>query len=142
MNPQVLLTLNSVLNEISKSGVNDTTMEALRTIFNDGMLLAALDLVDNKCVFRCDTSWNRTFYWVQSTADPSAAIHVNFLGEQSTIPWSCECPTFVKHTLLDNKILMCKHILAAILAVRTNSATEKQITECDLLELLEGRVPA
>jgi hypothetical protein len=104
--------------------VNDNTMQALRTVFDDDLLLAALDSVDNRCgsywefgaslhhnadnqpVFKCNTSWNRTFYCVQSTADPSTGIQVNFLGEQSALPWSCECPAFVKHMLLDDKILM------------------------------------
>jgi len=135
-------TLKDVFDSVAVHGVTDETTQALRAIFDDDLLLAALDLVDNKCVLKCTSPWDRTFYWVQSTADPSTATQITFLGLQSMIPWSCECPAFMKHILLEDDILMCKHILAAMLAERLKRIVEQEPSERDFLQLLEGQVPS
>jgi len=135
-------TLRDVFNSVAANGVTDENAQTLRAIFEDDLLLAALDLVDNKCVLKYTTPWERTFYWIQSTADPSTATHVNFLGEHSMISWSCECPAFVKHMLLEDDILMCKHILATILAEKMKRTVELDANGSDLVQLLEGQIPS
>jgi len=134
--------LKEVFDAIAATGLTDETTQALRAIFDDDLLLAALDLVDHKCVLKYKSPWERTFYWVQSTADPSTATSIYLLGEQSMIPWSCECPAFVKRMLLGNDFVMCKHILAATLAEKTKTISEQEGTPHDLSQLLEGQVPS
>ncbi|KZT66372.1 hypothetical protein DAEQUDRAFT_675060, partial [Daedalea quercina L-15889] len=110
-------------------------LEKLRFLFSDTLLLAALDLIDRESVVKYRTPWGGTQYEVYgSTANYS--VFPALPGPSSHEPTLyCTCPAFAYSVLLSQTQIMCKHLLATLLAERLSKCIERNIQANDLAAL-------
>ncbi|KAJ3857518.1 hypothetical protein EV368DRAFT_30172, partial [Lentinula lateritia] len=114
----------------------EESLHKLHDVFPDSLILAALDLIDQRkgLCFRQTcmrtsllfvTSWGFVEYEVLS----STATHIVYVGLSKTLMSSyCTCPAFNFTVLETGQSLMCKHVLATRLAIRLGLCVRQQIS--------------
>ncbi|KAI0665935.1 hypothetical protein C8Q78DRAFT_985587 [Trametes maxima] len=126
--------LEKVIQELSPDTLDDS-LEKLRFFFPETLLLGALDLIDRDSVIAYKTSWGRTQYEVLG----STATYAVFPGLPSPNGHAlayCTCPAYAYSVLLSKTQLMCKHVLATLLACRLERCAERNITADELASVI------
>ncbi|EPT04531.1 hypothetical protein FOMPIDRAFT_38954, partial [Fomitopsis schrenkii] len=111
-------------------------LEKLRFVFSDTLLLAALDLIDRENVIKYKTPWGGIQYEVYG----STANYTVFPGLPGSSPdtppaFYCTCPAFAYSVLLSQNQIMCKHLLATMVAEKLSKCVERNIQAHDLAAL-------
>ncbi|KAH7874529.1 hypothetical protein F5879DRAFT_608949 [Lentinula edodes] len=120
----VTLLLQFVSNHYCKD-LTDESLHKLHDVFPDSLILAALDLIDQRKVTESVTPWGFVEYEVLS----STATHIVYVGLPKTLMSSyCTCPAFNFTVLETGQSLMCKHVLATRLAIRLGLCVRQQIS--------------
>ncbi|KAJ4498254.1 hypothetical protein C8R41DRAFT_758069, partial [Lentinula lateritia] len=123
----------------------EESLHKLHDVFPDSLILAALDLIDQRkgfyfyqdkpayeppyfrsiVVTESVTPWGFVEYEVLS----STATHIVYVGLPKTLMSSyCTCPAFNFTVLETGQSLMCKHVLATRLAIRLGLCVKQQIS--------------
>ncbi|EMD37311.1 hypothetical protein CERSUDRAFT_83059 [Gelatoporia subvermispora B] len=116
----------------------DETWEQLRFFLTDNLILAALDLIDRESVIKYNSPWGRVHYEVLG----STAMYTVFPELPSPDPDNlayCTCPAFAYSVLISKSQLMCKHVLATLLAERLQKCVERPINADQLASLFKRR---
>ncbi|OCH85101.1 hypothetical protein OBBRIDRAFT_340942 [Obba rivulosa] len=109
----------------------DENWEKLRFFLPDNLVLAALDLIDRDSVVKYCAPWGRVRYEVLgSTA--TYTVFPQLPSPDSDIMAYCTCPSFTYSVLLSKSQLMCKHVLATLLAERLQKCVERPVTADEL----------
>ncbi|EIW82673.1 hypothetical protein CONPUDRAFT_151735 [Coniophora puteana RWD-64-598 SS2] len=131
----------------------EESVQALRGIFPDTTIVAALDLVDRESVIKYITPWSRAHYQVNGTSATYAVFlslpnhhstyvraSANVLPTVSPSPSHyCTCPAFAFMVLMAESHVMCKHVLAALLAERLGHLAERPINGDQLATMMMER---
>ncbi|KAI0355708.1 hypothetical protein OH77DRAFT_1454232 [Trametes cingulata] len=126
--------LHKVIKELSPETLDDT-LEKLRFFFPETLLLGALDLIDRDSVIVYKTPWGRAQYEVLG----STATYAVFPGLPSAKGHAlayCTCPAYAYSVLLSETQLMCKHVLATLLARRLERCIERPINADELASVI------
>ncbi|KAJ3827321.1 hypothetical protein F5880DRAFT_1474720, partial [Lentinula raphanica] len=109
----------------SSQYLTEDSLLKLHSIFSDTLILAALDLIDQRKVTESSTPWGFVEYEVLG----STATHIVYIGLPKTLmPSYCSCPAFNLTVLETGQSLMCKHVLATRLAIRLGLCVKQQIS--------------
>ncbi|KAF8495863.1 hypothetical protein JB92DRAFT_2747337, partial [Gautieria morchelliformis] len=118
--------------------VSDDTLQALRILLPENLVLAALDLIDRVTVFKYETSWGRTFFEVFGSKG-RYSVSVDLPAPVSTY---CACPAFAYSVLLSDNQASCKHVLAVQIAQRLGKCVERTVTQDELVGIVcQGMEP-
>ncbi|CAA7261781.1 unnamed protein product [Cyclocybe aegerita] len=129
---------NAIINSIGPDTLSDATLEKLRALFPEKLIIAALDLIDRGNVFHCITSWGHSEYEVLgSTATYSVLVDL----EPTRIPYSCTCPAFAYSVLMAGTHIMCKHVLATFISHKMNSSIKRPTNVDDLAAIFTRQFP-
>ncbi|KAI1795661.1 hypothetical protein LXA43DRAFT_731540 [Ganoderma leucocontextum] len=134
MAPSELTTLlRQVLEDLTPDTIDDS-LEKLRFFFPETLLLGALDLIDRDSVILYKTPWGRPQYEVLG----STATYAVFPGLPSTATATayCTCPAYAYSVLLSETQLMCKHVLATLLAMRLSRCVERPLGVDELASMI------
>ncbi|KIJ49557.1 hypothetical protein M422DRAFT_204963 [Sphaerobolus stellatus SS14] len=114
-----------------KPGVplSDDSLQALRSLLPDSLIVAALDLIDRAQVLKYNTPWGRHFYKVTGSTQ-NYSVNVDL---PCPVPVYCSCPAFSYNVLISDNQAMCKHVLAVQLARRLGRCSERSVTHDELL---------
>ncbi|KAI0630128.1 hypothetical protein C8Q77DRAFT_1063647 [Trametes polyzona] len=126
--------LEGVLQDLDADTLDDT-LEKLRFFFPESLLLGALDLIDRDSVIVYNTPWGRPQYEVLG----STATYAVFPGLPSAKGHAlayCTCPAYAYSVLLSETQLMCKHVLATLLARRLERCVERTIDADELVSVI------
>ncbi|KAE9411184.1 hypothetical protein BT96DRAFT_1570 [Gymnopus androsaceus JB14] len=105
--------------------LTEDSLLKLHNVFPDTILLAALDLIDQRKVTESTTPWGFIEYEVLG----SNATHIVYITLPKALTTSyCTCPAFNFAVLETGQSLMCKHVLATRLAVRLDLCVKQQIS--------------
>ncbi|KAI0662339.1 hypothetical protein C8Q70DRAFT_910210, partial [Cubamyces menziesii] len=99
------------------------------------LLLGALDLIDRDSVIVYKPPWGRPQYEVLG----STASYTVFPGLPSPKGYAlayCTCPAYAYSVLLSETQLMCKHVLATILACRLGRCIERPVDTDELASVI------
>ncbi|KAL6310394.1 hypothetical protein BKA93DRAFT_814134 [Sparassis latifolia] len=110
-------------------------MAELRFFFPDTLLLSALDLIDRESVLKYVTPWGSSRYEVIG----STAMYSVFPGlrtSKSRLQVYCTCPAYSYSVLISESHLMCKHVLAILLAERLSNCIERPVSQDDLASIV------
>ncbi|KAI0746022.1 hypothetical protein C8Q76DRAFT_607010, partial [Earliella scabrosa] len=116
----------------------DDSLEKLRFFFPETLLLGALDLIDRdngEHLIEYKTPWGRPQYEVLG----STATYAVFPGLPSAGGHAlayCTCPAYAYSVLLSETQIMCKHVLATILAQRLLRCIERPVNVDELASLI------
>ncbi|KAL4254414.1 hypothetical protein ABKN59_003679 [Abortiporus biennis] len=88
----------------------DDYFETLQFLFSERLILAAFDLIDRESVIRFKTPWG---------------------SHHSPTPY-CTCPAFTYGVLLSGSEIMCKHLLATMIAIKMSRCIERTLSLNDL----------
>ncbi|KAJ3733598.1 hypothetical protein DFJ43DRAFT_216284 [Lentinula guzmanii] len=128
LSPELLRLVDKVIDSIdldSSQYLAEESLHRLHDVFPDVLILAALDLVDQRKVTESSTPWGFVEYEVLG----STATHIVHIGLSNTLMSSyCTCPAFNFTVLETGRSLMCKHVLATRLAVRLGLCVKQQIS--------------
>ncbi|KAI0792603.1 hypothetical protein C8Q75DRAFT_713671 [Abortiporus biennis] len=107
----------------------DDYFETLQFLFSERLILAAFDLIDRESVIRFKTPWGYNQYHVLgSTANYTV---FPFRSHHSPTPY-CTCPAFAYGVLLSGSEIMCKHLLATMVAIKMSRCIERTLSLNDL----------
>ncbi|KAJ4468134.1 hypothetical protein J3R30DRAFT_1677680 [Lentinula aciculospora] len=113
------------LNFDSSKYLTEESLHKLHDLFPDALILAALDLVDQRKITVNVTTWGLVEYEVLG----STATHLVYTGIQKTLMSSyCTCPAFNFTVLETGRSIMCKHVLATRLAIRLGLCVKQHIS--------------
>ncbi|KAH9942476.1 uncharacterized protein BXZ73DRAFT_97885 [Epithele typhae] len=129
--PEFKVILQQVLDEFNEETFEDSLLK-LRFFFAETLLLAALDLVDRDSVIMYRTPWGRPQFEVLG----STATYVVFPGAGLSRAY-CTCPAYAYSVLLSETQIMCKHVLATLLAQRLSRCVERPMNADELVGLIE-----
>ncbi|KAJ3984731.1 hypothetical protein F5890DRAFT_1265903 [Lentinula detonsa] len=151
LSPKLLRLADKVIDSLdfdSSQYLTEESLQRLHDLFPDVLILAALDLIDQRkgvrslgtmnlgarsvlvltrsfAVTESSTPWGFVEYEVLG----STATHIVHIGLSNTLMSSyCTCPAFNFTVLETGKSLMCKHVLATRLAVRLGLCVKQQIS--------------
>ncbi|GHJ85666.1 hypothetical protein NliqN6_2068 [Naganishia liquefaciens] len=127
----ILRELEDLAQSSSKSDA-DAVLLKLYHVFGT-MLASALQLVDKGSVARISLPGNRHIYQVSSTSGAPYTVLPASLAEGR--PY-CPCVAFMQSVLLASEQLMCKHILAARLAMALGKTRDTAVSANAVAELL------
>jgi len=102
----------------------DEYLERLRFLFSENLIFAALDLVDRESVIHFKAAWGFSQYRVLG----STSTYSVYPGDASAtyrVPAYCTCPAFAYSVLLSTSDLMCKHLLATMIARRLSKCISR-----------------
>ncbi|PPQ90557.1 hypothetical protein CVT25_015871 [Psilocybe cyanescens] len=134
----------------SASFITDEVLASLSAILPEKLVIAALDLIDRRNVIHYVTPWGHTEYEVLGSTETGANI---ILGESpssysvlldiqtSPVPYSCSCPAFLHSVLRLESHIMCKHILAALIARQMNMSIIRPTSVDELAALFIRQFP-
>ncbi|KAI0821691.1 hypothetical protein BC628DRAFT_1523473 [Trametes gibbosa] len=126
--------LETVIKELDANNLDDS-LEKLRFFFPETLLLAALDLIDRDSVIVYKTAWGRPQYEVLgSTA--TYTVYPSLPSANGHNLAYCTCPAYAYSVLLSETQLMCKHVLATLLACRLERCVERPITADELASVI------
>ncbi|KAF9070064.1 hypothetical protein BDP27DRAFT_642085 [Rhodocollybia butyracea] len=100
-------------------------LHKLHEILPDTLILAALDLIDQRKVTESTTPWGFVEYEVMGS---NATRNVYIALPKTLVSSYCTCPAFNYAVLETGQSLMCKHVLAVRLAVRLNMCVKQEIS--------------
>ncbi|KAI8993887.1 hypothetical protein BD414DRAFT_411680 [Trametes punicea] len=126
--------LDAVIQDLTTDTVNDS-LEKLRFFFPETLLLGALDLIDRESVIVYKTPWGRSQYEVLG----STATYAVFPGlptPKGCATAYCTCPAYAYSVLLSETQLMCKHVLATVLARRLGRCVERSVNANELASII------
>jgi len=109
--------------------LSDDSLQKLRIIFPDTLILAALDLVDTQSVIQYVAPWGRTHYEVLGSTSTYTVFPI------SPTPY-CNCPSFAYAVLMHQSQLMCKHVLATRLALRMSRCVVRKVSRDELTSII------
>ncbi|KNC97673.1 uncharacterized protein SPPG_09442 [Spizellomyces punctatus DAOM BR117] len=113
-----------ILDSLPSTGQwNDNHLHALAVVFSPSIAIAALNLLEREAVTRVDGPCGRNFYQVEDDRD--------FLTCFPSVPY-CTC---VGHR---EQQMVCQHILAVHLAIRTGRCNWSKWNQMDFLNHLAG----
>ncbi|KAH9484943.1 hypothetical protein JR316_0001847 [Psilocybe cubensis] len=148
---ELLRLAKSVIQSIDPkcSFLSDETLELLNSLFPEKLIIAALDLIDRKNVIHYVTSWGHTEYEVIASTDTSentigtstSSYSVLLDIQASPMQYSCSCLAFLHSVLRLETHLMCKHILAALIARQMNLTIERPTNPDELAVLFMRQFP-
>ncbi|KAI0762101.1 hypothetical protein BD413DRAFT_585527 [Trametes elegans] len=123
----ICLLFEKVLSDLNPDTLTvDDAVEKLRFIFPETLFLGALDLVDRDSVLVYKTAWGRPQYEVLG----STVTYAVFPGLPSASGHAlayCTCPAYAYSVLLSETHIMCKHLLATLIARRLDRCIERPI---------------
>ncbi|KAF8197919.1 hypothetical protein BJ912DRAFT_1055593 [Pholiota molesta] len=131
MSFEILLDLTrSIIESIDPSDdLSDSILSKLQAVFSEGIIVAALDIIDQRNVIHFTTSWGHSEYEIMD----SAGTNTIFLDIRTAkMPYCCSCPAFVSSVLISGAHIMCKHVLATMIARRTKLCIDRPTTADDL----------
>ncbi|KAI0930152.1 hypothetical protein AcW1_008910 [Taiwanofungus camphoratus] len=132
--PEVSTLGVAVITSVQHDNINES-LEKLRLFLPDTLLVAALDLVDRDSVLKYVTPWGRVQYEVLgSTA--SYTVFPDLFYPGSSVHFYCTCPAFAYSVLSSESQLMCKHVLATLLAQRLSKCIERPINPNELAAIV------
>ncbi|KIM45388.1 hypothetical protein M413DRAFT_442059 [Hebeloma cylindrosporum] len=135
----LLLFTNAIINSIKPDNLTDDILTTLRAILPEKTLIAALDVIDRGNVIHYVTAWGHSEYEVLgSTATYAVLLDVPL----SPIPYSCACPAFIHLVVMSRTHIMCKHVLAALIARKMNLCIEQPTSADDLAALYLRQFPS
>ena len=128
-----------------QGGVLDSLLLALYSLFQQQLLLQALDLVDQDRVTNYtlpkenkDTSsqvcWEKLVCMVKGSTNKEYTCCIS----TSTNHLHCSCPSFRFSVAMRKETVMCKHLLAACLAVALHRGKSVIVTKLRWEELWES----
>nr|VWO99929.1 Uncharacterized protein [Ganoderma boninense] len=128
--------LTALLGHVLRNLTPDTheSLEKLRFFFPESLLLGALDLIDRDSVILYKTPWGRPQYEVLG----STATYAVFPGLSSATATTayCTCPAYAYSVLLSETQIMCKHVLATLLAMRLSRCVERPVDVDELASMI------
>jgi len=134
----LLLFANAIIKSIEPDSLSDETLAKLHAIFPKQLVVAALDIIDHGNVIHYVTPWGHTEYEViGSTATYSILLDI----KASPIPYSCSCPAFVYSVLISDTHIMCKHVLATLIARKMNLCETRPASADDLAAIFIRQFP-
>jgi len=107
------------------------SLEKLRFFFPDTLVLAALDLIDRENVIKYTMPWGRSQYEVLGSTANYTVFPTLFPPGSQPLSY-CTCPAFAYSVLLSETHLMCKHVLATLLAQRLSRCIERPMSQDEL----------
>ncbi|KAF9050071.1 hypothetical protein BJ165DRAFT_981387 [Panaeolus papilionaceus] len=125
--------LDNILNEIEPGTLTETTLSKLHHLVPEKLILAALDLIDRGNVIHYATPWGHEEHQVLGSSG-SYSVLVN-LADSAMSTFTCTCPAFVYSVLLTQTHLLCKHVLATLIAQRLRQCIERPANLDDLEDL-------
>ncbi|KAI0779352.1 hypothetical protein C8Q74DRAFT_685893 [Fomes fomentarius] len=131
---ELAVLLGQVLQGLKPESIDDS-LEKLRFFFPETLLLGALDLVDRDSVIEYRTPWGRSQYEVLG----STATYVVYPGLPSAGGYTlayCTCPAYAYSVLLSETQIMCKHVLATLIAQRISRCIERPVNADELASLI------
>jgi len=135
----LLLFTNAIINSIKPDNLSNDTLSTLRAILPEKLLIAALDLIDRGNVIHYVTPWGHSEYEVLgSTASYAVLLDVPI----APIPYSCACPAFIYSVLISRTHVMCKHVLAVLIARKMNLCIERPTSADDLATIFLRQFPS
>ncbi|KAL1942031.1 hypothetical protein VTO73DRAFT_6561 [Trametes versicolor] len=133
-NSGVAALLEKVMQELTADTLDDT-LEKLRFFFPETLLLGALDLIDRDSVIVYNTPWGRSQYEILGSTATYAVFPGLPSGGGHTLAY-CTCPAYAYSVLLSETQLMCKHVLATLLARRLERCVERPIDADELASVI------
>ncbi|KAF8160675.1 hypothetical protein B0H34DRAFT_346284 [Crassisporium funariophilum] len=134
----LLILAKTVINSIESDELSDDSLTKLQFIFPESLIIAALDLIDRESVIRYVTPWGHTEYEViGSTSMYSILLDL----DASPIPYFCTCPAFAYSVLIKETHIMCKHILATLLARKLTLCIDRPTGADQLVALFTRHFP-
>jgi len=135
----LLLFTNAIISSIKPDNLSNDTLSTLRAIFPEKLLIAALDLIDRGNVIHYVTPWGHSeFEVLGSTATYAVLLDVPV----APIPYSCACPAFIYSVLISRTHVMCKHVLAVLIARKMNLCIEQPTSADDLAAIFLRQFPS
>lgn len=133
---ELLMIAEAVITSVKPGVLSDETIQRLRSLFPDTLVLAALDLVDRESVIKYTTPWGRSHYEVLG----STATYTVFpqISPSLTPAMSayCTCPAFTYAVLISESHMMCKHVLATRLAEQMARCLVRPVSKDDLASII------
>ncbi|KAI0744217.1 hypothetical protein C8Q80DRAFT_1185610 [Daedaleopsis nitida] len=131
--PELGRLLEQVLEGLTHETID--ALEKLRFFFPETLLLGALDLIDRDSVIEYRTAWGRPHYEVLgSTA--TYAVYPGLPSAGGHALAYCTCPAYAYSVLLSETQLMCKHVLATLIARRLSRCIERPVNADELASLI------
>ncbi|KAF9484433.1 hypothetical protein BDN70DRAFT_872444 [Pholiota conissans] len=123
----------SIVESIEPSdNLSESDLSKFQAVSSEGMILAALDIIDHGKVIRYTTPWGHSEYEIMGSTETNTV----FLDiRNSKIPYSCSCPAFVSSVLISDTHVMCKHVLATMIASKLKLCIGRPTTPDDLVAL-------
>ncbi|KAH9892791.1 hypothetical protein C8Q73DRAFT_73117 [Cubamyces lactineus] len=128
------LLLERVLGDMTPDTFDDS-VEKLRFFFPETLLLGALDLIDRDSVIVYRPPWGRPQYEVLGSTS-SYSVFPGLPSPKGPALAYCTCPAYTYSVLLSETQLMCKHVLATILARRLGRCVERPISADELASVI------
>jgi len=113
----------------------DDALEKLRFFFPDTLLIAALDLIDRDSVIKHVTPWGHLSYEVYGLT-ANYAVFPDICSSGLGPLAYCTCPAYAYSVLLSRSQIMCKHLLATIIAQRLSKCIERPIHSDELAAII------
>ncbi|EAU91724.1 hypothetical protein CC1G_04492 [Coprinopsis cinerea okayama7 len=134
LNSELLVVVFNILDSLETDTLTDESYAKLGALFPETLVVAALDLVDRGNVLKLIFPWNKnkTEYQVLGTT-ATYLVHLDLPAE---IPFYCSCPAFSYSVLSTGTHIMCKHLLATLIARHLDACVERPITADELVESL------
>lgn len=121
--------------------ISDHHLLALHSLFQQQLLLQALDLVDQDKVTSCSCSvgnpevpWEKAVCMVKGSSGKEYVCCISSSAKRL----HCSCPSFVYSVKMRKESLMCKHLLAACVAMATHRDTPLTVTQQKWEELWDS----
>jgi len=126
----------AVIASITPGVLSDETIQKLRFLFPDTLILAALDLVDRESVIKYTSPWGRSHYEVLGSTATYSVFPRLLPSPTPTISAYCTCPAFIYAVLISESHTMCKHVLATRLAEQMSRCLTRPINKDDLASMI------
>eukprot|EP00043_Microstomoeca_roanoka_P008856 m.84975 g.84975 ORF g.84975 m.84975 type:complete len:132 (-) comp14411_c1_seq4:173-568(-) len=120
-----------VLASVTSADLSPEVLSALYGVFHQN-IVAALDIIDREAVTEITCPAGRKAYQV---AGKGGRFYFLLLEENF-----CECAAY-EYTVLRNEVSMCKHVLAARLAVAMGVVKQECITDTAFASRMCPRTP-
>ncbi|KAH9979059.1 hypothetical protein BGW80DRAFT_1282704 [Lactifluus volemus] len=131
--------LQAILETIEPGNLPDEAVEKLGVLFSEQLLLAALDLIDRDCVVDYISPWGRSHTCVLGMTGSYTVFPS--LHRSCSIPSFCTCPAFAYTVLISHSQIVCKHVLATLIAQRLSKCVVREMSQGDFVSILARQNP-
>ncbi|TFK26536.1 hypothetical protein FA15DRAFT_686442 [Coprinopsis marcescibilis] len=138
LNHEFIDIIFKTLNSLETDDLSDESFAKLGALFSDKLVIAALDLVDRGNVIKHIFPWDdRSEYEVLGT---SAKYTVQLDLPVAQVPFYCSCPAFAQLVLSTGTHVMCKHVLASLLARHLSLCIDRPVDLDELVEIFSKQL--